>query len=114
MPDLLANNFKFRRSFGKTRPAIDVQNLIQIQRESYEEFLQSSIDPAEREIASRDPDRDGAPDSYEHPNKDGDEESDSDENAGPKSVYFAGRVFFVCLWWNENAVESMEMQAAVL
>jgi len=49
MPELLANNYKYRRSFAKTLPAIEVQNLIQIQRESYEKFLQRSVPPLERE-----------------------------------------------------------------
>ena len=49
MPDLLANNFRHRRNFAKVHPAIDVLNLISIQRESYEKFLQLEIDPSERE-----------------------------------------------------------------
>ena len=34
MPNLLASNFRFRRSFATTFPAIEVDNLIQIQRAS--------------------------------------------------------------------------------
>jgi len=49
MSDLLANNFRYRRSFAKTLPAVDVDNLIQIQRDSYEKFLQMKIPRTERE-----------------------------------------------------------------
>jgi len=49
MPNLLANNYRFRRTFAKVHPAIDVLNLISIQRESYEKFLQMQVDPADRE-----------------------------------------------------------------
>jgi len=49
MPNFLANNYRFRRSFAKTLPAVDVENLISIQRESYEKFLQLSVPPMERE-----------------------------------------------------------------
>ena len=51
MPDLLANNFRHRRNFAKVHPAIDVHNLISIQRESYEKFLQLEVDPVERETS---------------------------------------------------------------
>ena len=33
MPDMLANNYRYRRTFAKTLPAISVENLIQIQQE---------------------------------------------------------------------------------
>ena len=49
MPELLANNYRFRRSFAKTLPATDVDNLIQIQRASYEKFLQMTVPAMERE-----------------------------------------------------------------
>jgi len=49
MPNLLANNFKHRRSFGKTRPAVDIANLIEIQKASYEAFLQQNVDAFDRE-----------------------------------------------------------------
>ena len=45
----LANNFRFRRTFAKTLPARDVENLISIQRESYEKFLQLQVAPVDRE-----------------------------------------------------------------
>ncbi|HCH61435.1 MAG TPA: DNA-directed RNA polymerase subunit beta, partial [Deltaproteobacteria bacterium] len=49
MPDLLANNFRHRRNFAKVHPAIDVLNLISIQRESYEKFLQLEVDAVDRD-----------------------------------------------------------------
>jgi DNA-directed RNA polymerase subunit beta len=49
MSDLLANNFRYRRSFAKTLPAVSVDNLIQIQRESYEKFLQMKVPRMERD-----------------------------------------------------------------
>jgi len=48
MPELLANNYRFRRSFAKTLPAISVDNLIQIQRASYEKFLQMTVSMEDR------------------------------------------------------------------
>ena len=49
MPQLLANNYRYRRTFAKVHPAIQVHNLIQIQRESYEKFLQLMADQYDRE-----------------------------------------------------------------
>ena len=46
MADLLANNYKHRRTFAKAHPMVDIGNLIEIQRASYEAFLQS-LTPAE-------------------------------------------------------------------
>ena len=51
MPDLLANNYRFRRTFAKTLPAIEVHNLISIQRESYEKFLQTGVSAGDRDNA---------------------------------------------------------------
>ena len=42
MPNLLASNFRFRRSFATTFPAIEVDNLIQIQRASAATDLRKS------------------------------------------------------------------------
>jgi len=47
MRNYLANNFRFRSSFAKTLPAVEVENLISIQKKSYEGFLQRSV-PAEK------------------------------------------------------------------
>lgn len=49
MPELLASNYRFRRSFARTLPAIEVDNLIQIQRASYEKFLQMTVPQMERD-----------------------------------------------------------------
>ena len=46
MADLLANNYKHRRTFAKAHPMVEIGNLIEIQRASYEAFLQS-LTPAE-------------------------------------------------------------------
>lgn len=45
---LLANNKRFRRSFEKIEKVIGVDNLIEIQRRSYGNFLQSDIEPTKR------------------------------------------------------------------
>ena len=47
MADLLANNFKFRRSYSKT-PAVPITNLISVQKESYEQFLQAHVASVDR------------------------------------------------------------------
>ena len=46
---LVANNARFRRSFEKIPKVIDVHNLIEIQKHSYYEFLQTGTDPGSRE-----------------------------------------------------------------
>ena len=48
MADLLATNFKHRRTFAKTKPVVDIGNLISIQKESYEAFLQQRTPAEER------------------------------------------------------------------
>ena len=47
MADLLANNFKFRRSYSKT-PQVPITNLISVQKESYDQFLQTELPVDER------------------------------------------------------------------
>lgn len=49
MPDLLANNYRYRRTFAKVHPAIEAKNLISIQRESYEKFLQLEVPASDRD-----------------------------------------------------------------
>ena len=49
MSRLLANNFRYRRTFAKTPTVIDVRNLIEIQRTSYDHFLQPGTDPEDRD-----------------------------------------------------------------
>jgi DNA-directed RNA polymerase subunit beta len=43
------NNLRFRRTFGRIRKIIDIPNLIDIQKRSYEEFLQKDAPPEQRE-----------------------------------------------------------------
>jgi DNA-directed RNA polymerase subunit beta len=44
----VTNNLRLRRSFGKIRKIIDIPNLIEIQKRSYDEFLQVGVAPEER------------------------------------------------------------------
>src|SRR5574342_1058856 len=45
----IANNLRFRRSFGRIRKIIDLPYLIEIQKNSYELFLQKDRGPAQRQ-----------------------------------------------------------------
>jgi len=45
----VAHNLRFRRSFGRIRKIIDLPYLIEIQKNSYELFLQQDAAPAERQ-----------------------------------------------------------------
>jgi DNA-directed RNA polymerase subunit beta len=49
MSKLLANNYRYRRSFSKTPTVLEVTNLIEIQKRSYDAFLQPVTAPEERE-----------------------------------------------------------------
>src|SRR3989449_8681014 len=42
------NNLRFRRTFGRIKKIIDIPNLIDIQKRSYEEFLQKDVAPEAR------------------------------------------------------------------
>jgi len=44
----VAENFRPRRNFGKIKKIVDIPNLIEIQRRSYDEFLQRGAAPEER------------------------------------------------------------------
>jgi len=44
----VTKNLRLRRNFGKIRRVLDVPNLIQIQRRSYDAFLQAEFGPDER------------------------------------------------------------------
>src|SRR5215813_1641954 len=48
MASRIAHNVRFRRNFGKIKKIIDIPNLIEIQKRSYEEFLQLGIASHER------------------------------------------------------------------
>src|SRR6185295_4304444 len=45
----VANNLRFRRTFGRIRKIIDLPYLIEIQKNSYELFLQKDVAPKERQ-----------------------------------------------------------------
>jgi DNA-directed RNA polymerase subunit beta len=45
----IQNNFRVRKNFGKLRKIIEVPNLIDIQKRSYDKLLQADIPPDERE-----------------------------------------------------------------
>ncbi|HLL52288.1 MAG TPA: DNA-directed RNA polymerase subunit beta [Myxococcaceae bacterium] len=49
MPTQIQNNFRVRKSFAKIAKIIDIPNLINIQKQSYEKFLQADIAPDKRE-----------------------------------------------------------------
>ena len=49
MPFQVANNLRFRRSFGRIKRIIDLPYLIEIQKNSYELFLQKDSSPAQRD-----------------------------------------------------------------
>ncbi len=49
MPDLLANNFRHRRSFAEKVSDVKIENLIEIQNSSYELFLQRELSGMERD-----------------------------------------------------------------
>jgi DNA-directed RNA polymerase subunit beta len=48
MGKAVQSNFRHRRSLGRVEPIVDIPNLIDIQKSSYDKFLQSEIAPRER------------------------------------------------------------------
>jgi DNA-directed RNA polymerase subunit beta len=48
MGTIIQTNFRVRHSFGKIDRVIDLPNLIDIQKRSYEKFLQATVPPHER------------------------------------------------------------------
>ena len=48
MASVIQSNFRARRSYATSKCIIDVPNLIDIQRRSYEAFLQAEVPPSER------------------------------------------------------------------
>jgi DNA-directed RNA polymerase beta subunit len=48
MASTVQTNFRIRHSFGKINQIIDIPNLIDIQKKSYEKFLQANVPHAER------------------------------------------------------------------
>jgi DNA-directed RNA polymerase subunit beta len=49
MPSVVQSNFRVRKNLGRVRRIIDVPNLIDIQKSSYDKFLQMNLPPNERE-----------------------------------------------------------------
>ena len=49
MASMVQTNFRIRHSFGKINQIIDIPNLIDIQKKSYEKFLQATTPPGERQ-----------------------------------------------------------------
>src|SRR6266699_6519018 len=49
MPSVVQSNFRVRKNLGRVRRVIDVPNLIDIQKSSYDKFLQMNVPPNERE-----------------------------------------------------------------
>jgi DNA-directed RNA polymerase subunit beta len=49
MPSVVQSNFRVRKNLGRVRRIVDVPNLIDIQKSSYDKFLQMNIPPNERE-----------------------------------------------------------------
>jgi len=49
MPSMIQSNFRVRKHYGKITKIIDIPNLIDIQKTSYDKFLQSIVAPGERE-----------------------------------------------------------------
>ena len=45
----VANNLRFRRSFGRIKKIIDLPYLIEIQKNSYDQFLQREVAPTQRQ-----------------------------------------------------------------
>ena len=48
MASQVAENFRPRRNFGKIKKVVDIPNLIEIQRRSYDDFLQKDVAPEAR------------------------------------------------------------------
>ena len=49
MASVIQTNFRLRKNYGKTAPAITIPNLIGIQKRSYDQFLQAHVDADERQ-----------------------------------------------------------------
>ena len=48
MASKVQSNFRYRRNLGRVDPIVDIPNLIDIQKSSYDKFLQSDVLPRER------------------------------------------------------------------
>src|SRR5262245_12092287 len=47
-PSRVPNNLRFRRTFGRIKKIVEFPNLIDIQKRSYDEFLQRDVQPESR------------------------------------------------------------------
>ena len=50
MAKLGAHKLRFRKSFKKIPDVMQIPNLIDIQKKSYEKFLQQDVPPGDREV----------------------------------------------------------------
>ncbi|MCA9629560.1 MAG: hypothetical protein KC766_17920, partial [Myxococcales bacterium] len=50
MASVVQSNFRHRTNLGKVASIVDVPNLIDIQKSSYDKFLQSDVTPRERDL----------------------------------------------------------------
>jgi DNA-directed RNA polymerase subunit beta len=48
MPTTVGNTYRIRKNYGKIRKIIDIPNLIDVQKKSYDAFLQGNVPPEER------------------------------------------------------------------
>jgi DNA-directed RNA polymerase subunit beta len=49
MASVIQTNFRLRKNLGRVRQIVEVPNLIDIQKSSYDKFLQTNLDPQKRE-----------------------------------------------------------------
>src|SRR5262245_27798708 len=49
MASQIQSNFRARKNYGKITKIIEIPNLIDIQKQSYDKFLQSNVPPNERQ-----------------------------------------------------------------
>src|ERR1700748_1050379 len=49
MPSVVQSNFRVRKNLGRVRRIIEVPNLIDIQKSSYDKFLQTNVPPNQRQ-----------------------------------------------------------------
>ncbi|MEE2903563.1 MAG: DNA-directed RNA polymerase subunit beta, partial [Myxococcota bacterium] len=49
MSSVVQTNFRIRKSFGRIEQLVQIPNLIDIQKRSYDKFLQANVDPDKRE-----------------------------------------------------------------
>ena len=49
MANVIQSNFRIRKNLGRVERVIEVPNLIDIQKSSYDKFLQTDVPPGTRE-----------------------------------------------------------------